>query len=81
MTCRDIQTIAVLSDATQRIDISDIKLWVNAIHEHVHCNVDEVNVSGALAVAEQRAFHAVSACHDAELCCSCCCTSVIVGVQ
>ena len=40
---------------------------IDAVGEQVHRHVDDVDVAGALAVAEQRALDAVGAGHHAEL--------------
>ena len=61
------QAVAVLGDAAQRVDVGDVELGVDAVDEQVHRQVDDVDVAGALAVAEQRALDAVGAGHHAEL--------------
>ena len=61
------QAVAVLGDAAQGVDVGDVELGVDAVGEQVHRHVDEVEVAGALAVAEQRALDAVGAGHDPEL--------------
>ena len=45
----------------------DVELGIDAVAEQVHRQVDDVDVAGALAVAEQRALDAVRAGHHAEL--------------
>ena len=52
LALRNRQAIAILSIAAQCVDIGDVKFWVNAIHKQVHGQRNDVNVSGALAVAE-----------------------------
>ena len=61
------QPVAVLGDAAQRVDVADVELGVDALAEQVHRQRDDVDVAGALAVAEQRALDAVGAGHHAEL--------------
>jgi hypothetical protein len=61
------QAVAVLGGAAQLVDVGDVELWVDAVHEQVHRQGDDVDVAGALAVAEQRALDAVGAGHHAEL--------------
>ena len=58
------QAVAVLGHPPQRVDVGDVELGVDALAEQVHGDVDHVDVAGALAVAEERALHAVGAGHD-----------------
>ena len=67
MAGRDGQPVAVLGDAAEVIDVADVQLRIDAHREQVEGQVDDVDVAGALAVAEQRALHAVGPRHDAEL--------------
>ena len=59
----------------------DVELGVDALAEQVHGQVDDVDVAGALAVAEQRALDPVGAGHDAELGGGHRRAPVVVGVQ
>ena len=61
------QPVAVLGHAAQGVDVADVELGVDALAEQVHGQVDDVDVAGALAVAEQRALDPVGAGHHAEL--------------
>ena len=61
------KTVAIFGDATQRIDIADVQLGVDTHCEQVHRQIDDVYVSGALAVAKQRSFHPIGASHHPEL--------------
>ncbi len=61
------QAVAVLGGAAQAVDVGDVEFGVDAVHEQVHRQVDDVDVAGALAVAEQRALDTVGAGHHAEL--------------
>ena len=63
----DGQAIAVLGDPAQRVDVGDVELGIDALPEEVHGERDDVDVAGALAVAEERALHAVGAGQHAEL--------------
>ena len=63
----DRQPVAVLGDPAQGVDVGDVELGVDALAEQVHGQGDDVDVAGALAVAEQRALDPVGAGHHAEL--------------
>ena len=58
---------AVRGDLDDLVRVGDVELRVDAVHEQVHGQIDHVDVSGSLAVAEQRALHTVGAGHHAEL--------------
>ena len=61
------QPVAVLGGAAQGVDVADVELGVDAVDEQVHRQRHDVDVAGALAVAEQRALDPVGAGHHAEL--------------
>ena len=61
------QLVAVLGHAAQLVDVAQIQHWVDALGVHVERQGDDVDVAGALAVAEQGALDAVGAGHDPEL--------------
>ena len=61
------QPIAVLGDPAQGVDVGDVEAGIDAVGEQVHRQVDDVDVAGAFAVAEQRALDAVGAGHHTEL--------------
>ena len=61
------QPVAVLGHAAQRVDVADVELGVDALAEQVHGQGDDVDVAGALAVAEQRALDPVGAGQHAQL--------------
>ena len=63
----DRQPVAVLGGAAQRVDVGDVELGVDALAEQVHGQRDEVDVAGALAVAEQGALDPVGAGQHAQL--------------
>ena len=61
------QLVAVLDGAADLVDVAEVDLRVDALAEQVHAERDEVDVAGALAVAEQAALDAVGAGQVAEL--------------
>ena len=52
---------------TGRVDVAEVEVGVDALAEQVQRQRDDVDVAGALAVAEQRALDAVGARHHGEL--------------
>ena len=62
-------------------NITEIKLRVYTLSEHIECNCYKVKVAGTLAVAEQRAFHTFCACHDGKFCRSNCRAAVIMRMN
>ena len=61
------QAVAMLRDATQGIDVTQIELRVDPLAEQVHSQVHDVHVAGPFSVAEECALNSVRACHQAEL--------------
>ncbi len=61
------QAVAILGGAAQLVDVTEVEFGVDAVHEQVHRQGDDVDVAGALTVAEQRALDPVGAGHHAEL--------------
>jgi hypothetical protein len=61
------QPRAVLRDAHQLLDAGQVELRVDALRVQVQRERDEIDVAGALAVAEQRALDALGAGHLREL--------------
>ena len=61
------QLVALLDDPPRLVDLREIELRVDALREQVERERDEVDVAGALAVAEQRPLHALRPCHQAQL--------------
>ena len=57
----DGQPVAVLGHAPQRVDVADVELRVDALAEQIQGQGDDVDVAGALTVAEQRALDPVGA--------------------
>ena len=62
----DGQLVAMLHGAGHGVDVREVQAGVHALGVEVERQGDDVHVPGALAVAEQAAFHAVGAGHDAE---------------
>ena len=54
---------------------------INAVHEQIHRQSDDVDVAGALAIAKQRAFDAIGASHHTKLGCGDSATAIVVRVQ
>ena len=75
------QAVAVLGGATKGVDVGDVEFGIDTVDEQVHGQIDDVDVAGAFAVAEQRAFHAVGSGHHAELGRSHGTSTVVVRVQ
>ena len=61
------QLVAVLDAAADLVDVGEVEAGRHALRVQVERDVDEVDVAGALAVAEQAAFDAVGAGHQREL--------------
>ena len=57
------QVVAFADDVDDVIHAREIETGVDALAVEVHRHNHDVHVAGAFAVAEQRAFNAVSACH------------------
>ena len=63
----DRQLGAVLHRAPDLVDVGEVDLRVDALAEEVHAQRDQVDVAGALAVAEQAALDPVGAGHQGQL--------------
>ena len=61
MALGDLDLIAVFDGLANARHVGEIELWVNALREQIQAQRDEIDVAGALAVAEQAAFDAVRA--------------------
>src|SRR3546814_4843653 len=59
--------VAVLGDFADAADVGEVDAGVDALGEEIEAQRHQVDVAGALAVAEQGALDAVGAGHDAEL--------------
>ena len=54
-------------DFADGAEVTEVEVRVDAVREHVQRDGDDIEVTRALAVAEERAFDAVRASHQAEL--------------
>ena len=61
------QLVAVLGDLLDRVDVAKIEAGIDPLREQVQGHRDDVDVAGALAVAEQRALDPLGAGHQREL--------------
>ena len=61
------QLVAVLGGALDLVDVAEVDLRVDALGQQVDPECDEVDVAGALPVAEEASLDAVGAGHVAEL--------------
>lgn len=57
----DLHLVAVLPRTADLVDVGEVDLRVDALREQVHAQGDQVDVAGALALAEQAALDAVGA--------------------
>ena len=57
---------ATLINVNDRIEIREIQFRINAVHVKIQRHGDDVQIAGAFAVAEQRAFDAIRAGEQAE---------------
>ena len=71
----------VLGDAAHLLNVAEVQRRVDALGEQVHGQRHDVDVAGALAVAEQRALHPVGARQHRQLGCRHCRPPVVVRVQ
>ena len=51
------------------------------MHVEIHGHLNDVQIAGALAIAKQRAFHAISSSQQTKLGGGGACTAIVVGVQ
>ncbi len=75
------ETVAVLGGPPQPVDVGDVELGVDAVGEQVHRQRDDVDVAGALAVAEEGSLDTICSRHDSELGRSHRTTTIVVGVE
>ncbi len=66
MARMDGQLVAIFRHADELVDVRAIELRIHALAEHVHGQRDDVDIAGALAIAEERALDAVGAREQAE---------------
>src|SRR4029077_12854839 len=67
MARMDRQLVACLDRSAEVVDVRDVELGLYALAEQVERQRDQVYVSGALAIAEEGALHALCARHQGEL--------------
>ena len=67
MARMDRQLVAVFDRLADLVDVGEVDLGIDALGEHVEAQGHEVDIAGALAVAEQAALDAVGAGHVAQL--------------
>jgi len=75
------QLVAFLHHLAHGVDVGEVQLRVNALGVHVQRHGDQVDVAGALAIAEQAAFDAIGAGHQAQLGGGHAGAAIVVGVQ
>jgi hypothetical protein len=73
--------VALFDDLAHAVDVGEVQLRVDALGVEVQRQGHQVDVTGALAVAEQAAFDAVGAGHQAQLGGGDAGATVVVGVQ
>ncbi len=77
----DRQLVALFDHLAHRVDVGEVQLRMQALGVHVQGQGHQVDVAGALAVAEQATFDAVGAGHQAQLGGGHAGATVVVGVQ
>ena len=61
------QLRAMLGDVLDRVDVAEVELRIDPLREQVQRHGDDVDVAGALAIAEQGALDPLGARHQREL--------------
>jgi hypothetical protein len=61
------QLVAVLDGAADLVDVGEVDLGIDALAEEVHPQGHQVDIAGALAVAEEAALDAVGTGQVAQL--------------
>ncbi len=77
----DRHLVGIFEDFLHALDVGAIKLGIDALREHVQRHGDDIDIAGALAIAEQRAFDAVGTGHQSQFGSSDTCAAVIVRMQ
>ena len=75
------QLIAGFGAARCLIDVGEIQLWINALRVQVKRQGHDVDVAGALAVAEQSALDALGAGHHRQFRCGHCRAAVVMRMH
>ena len=81
MARMDGELVAVFHRLADLVDVGEIDLGIDALGEHVEAQRHQIDVAGALAVAEQAAFNAVGAGHEAQFGRRDSRSAVVVGMQ
>ena len=76
-----LDLVALLDDLAHAVDVREVQLRVHALGVEVQRDGYQVDVTGTLAVAEQAAFDAIRAGHQAQLGGRDAGATVVVGVQ
>ncbi|MCY1423803.1 hypothetical protein D9M71_395280 [compost metagenome] len=75
------QLVALLDHLAHAVDVGEVQLRVDALGVHVQRHGHQIDVAGALTIAEQAAFHAIGAGQEAQLGGGHAGAAVVVGVQ
>ena len=59
--------VAIFHRLDHRVDVREIELRIDALRVQIERHRHEIDIAGALAIAEQAAFDAVGARHQAQL--------------
>jgi hypothetical protein len=78
---RDLEARAALVDLADVVDVAEVEARVDAVRVEVQGDGDDIEVAGALAVAEERALDAVGAGEQAEFGGGDAGAAVVVGVE
>ena len=75
------QVVAFADDVDDVVHAREVEAGVDALAVEIHRHNHDVHVAGAFAIAEQRAFNAVGACHDRQFGGGDGAAAVVVGVD
>ena len=77
----DGKLVAIFDGLDDLVDVAEIEAGVHPLRVHVERKRDEIDIAGALAIAEQAAFDAVAPASKAKLCRRNAAAAVIVRVE
>ena len=63
------------------VDVGEIKLRVNALRIHVQGDGHDIQIAGALTIAEKRALDTICAGEHRQFCASDACTAVVMRMD